>query len=96
LNERLTWTAHTNDIVKRVNFRLKHLSTCRCVLNEELKKGLVDALVQPIFDYVMWCISTRVVVTKKGFRGHTITVSDLSLATDVESIFLVSGRDWIM
>jgi hypothetical protein len=51
LDERLTWTAHTNDIVKRVNFRLKHLSTFRYFLNEDVKKGLVDALVQPIFDY---------------------------------------------
>jgi hypothetical protein len=40
-----------NDIVKRVNFRLKHLSTFRYVLKEDVKKGLVDALVQPIFDY---------------------------------------------
>jgi hypothetical protein len=47
----MTWTAHTNDIVKRVNFRLKQLSTFRFVLNEDVKKGLVDALVQPIFDY---------------------------------------------
>jgi hypothetical protein len=29
LDEKLTWTAHTNEIVKRVNFRLKHLSTFR-------------------------------------------------------------------
>jgi hypothetical protein len=41
----------TNDIVKKVNFRLKHLSTFRYVLNDDVKKGLVDALVQPIFDY---------------------------------------------
>jgi hypothetical protein len=47
----LTWTAHTNDIIKRVNFGLKHLSTFTCVLNEDVKKGLVDALVQPILDY---------------------------------------------
>jgi hypothetical protein len=45
------WTAHTNDIVKRVNLRLKHLSTFWCVLNEDLKKGLVNALVQLNFDY---------------------------------------------
>jgi hypothetical protein len=32
---------------------------------------------------VMWCTLTRVVATKKGFRGHTITVSDSSLASDV-------------
>jgi hypothetical protein len=51
LDERLTWTAHTNEIVERVNFRLKHLSTFRCVLNKDVKKGLVDTLVQPIFDY---------------------------------------------
>jgi hypothetical protein len=51
LDEGLTWTAHTNDIVKRVNFRLKHLSTFRHVLKEGVKKKLVDALVQPIFDY---------------------------------------------
>jgi hypothetical protein len=51
LDERLTWTGHANDIVKRFNFRLKHLSTFRCVLNQDVKKGLVDVLVQPIFDY---------------------------------------------
>jgi hypothetical protein len=50
LDARLTWTAHTNDLVKVVNFRPKHLSTFRYVLNEDLKR-LVDALVQPIFDY---------------------------------------------
>jgi hypothetical protein len=43
--------AHTNDIVKRVSFRQKHPSTFRYVINEDSKKGLVDALVQPIFDY---------------------------------------------
>jgi hypothetical protein len=52
LHERLTRTAHTNDIIKRLNFRLKYLSTFRYVLNEDVKKGLVDALVQQlIFDY---------------------------------------------
>jgi hypothetical protein len=50
LDERLTWTAYTNDIVKGVNFRPKHLHTFRYVLNEDLKR-LVGALVQPIFDY---------------------------------------------
>jgi hypothetical protein len=34
-----------------VNFSLKHLSTFRYVLNENVKKGLVESLVQPIFDY---------------------------------------------
>jgi hypothetical protein len=51
LDEKLTWTAHTNNIVKSVNFRLKQLSIFRYVLNQDVKKGLVDALVQPIFDY---------------------------------------------
>jgi hypothetical protein len=51
LDERLTWTAHTNDNVKRVNFRLKYISKFRSVLNEDVKKELVDALVQPIFNY---------------------------------------------
>jgi hypothetical protein len=64
LDERLTWTAHTNDIVKRVNFRLKHLSPFRYILNEDVKKGLVDALVQPIFDY------GDVVYPKKGRRNR--------------------------
>jgi hypothetical protein len=50
-DEKLTWKAHTNDIVDKVNFKLRHLSTFRCVLNEDAKKGLVDALVQRIFDY---------------------------------------------
>jgi hypothetical protein len=36
---------HTNDMLKKVNFRLKNLSTFRYVLNENVKKGLVDALV---------------------------------------------------
>jgi hypothetical protein len=30
---------------------------------------------------VMWCISKQVVAAKKGFRGHTITVSDSSLVS---------------
>jgi hypothetical protein len=64
LDERLT-----NDMVKRVDFRLKHLFTIRYVLNEDVKKGM------------MWYTSTRVVATKKGFRGHTITMSDSSLAS---------------
>jgi hypothetical protein len=55
LDERLTWTAHTNDIVKRVNFRLIFFPYfgiyIYIYLNEDVKKGLVDALVQPIFDY---------------------------------------------
>jgi hypothetical protein len=42
LDERLTWTAQTNDIVKRVNFRMKHLFTFRYVLNKDVEKGLVD------------------------------------------------------
>jgi hypothetical protein len=90
LDERLTWTGHANDIVKKFNFRLRHLYTFRCVLNQDVKKGLVDVLVQP-----MWCTSTRVVATKKGFR-ETTNVSDSSLASDVGSIFLVSGREWVM
>jgi hypothetical protein len=64
LDERLTWTAHTNDIIKTVNFRLKHLSTFRYVLNEDVKKGLVAALVQPISDYGDCSTPTRVVTTK--------------------------------
>jgi hypothetical protein len=40
-----------NDIVKRVNFRLKHLYTFRYFLNQDVKEGMVHALVQPIFDY---------------------------------------------
>jgi hypothetical protein len=97
LDERLTWTVHTNDIVKRVNFRLKHLSTFQYVLNEHVKKRLVDVLVYSLYSImVMWCTTTRVVATKKGFRGHTITVSVLSLTSDVGSIFLVSGRDCVI
>jgi hypothetical protein len=47
LDERLTWTTHTTDIVKRANFRLKHLSTFRCVLNEDVRKMLME--VKPVF-----------------------------------------------
>jgi hypothetical protein len=36
LDERLTWTVHANDIVKRINFRLKLLSTIQYVLNEDM------------------------------------------------------------
>jgi hypothetical protein len=54
----------------------------------------VDALVHPILDYGDVVYFSRVVATEKGFREHTITVSDSSLAFDVGSIFLVSGRNW--
>jgi hypothetical protein len=81
LDERLTWTVHTNDIVKRVNFRLKHLSTFRYVLNEHVM--------------VMWCTTTRVVATKKSFRGHTITVSVANVRRR-EHISMVSGRDCVI
>jgi hypothetical protein len=57
LDERLTWTAHMNDIVKRVNFRLKHLYTFRYFLNLDVKKGMVHALVQPIFDFCDFLIT---------------------------------------
>jgi hypothetical protein len=45
IDENLTWTAHTNDIVKKVHFKLKHLSTFRNVLNEDVKKNLVNSIV---------------------------------------------------
>jgi hypothetical protein len=46
LDEKLTWTAHTNDIVKRVNFRVKHVSTFGYVLNEDVKKGLIKVYIR--------------------------------------------------
>jgi hypothetical protein len=51
MDENLTWTAHTNDVVKKVHFRLKNLSTFRHVLKEDIKNNLVKALIQPLFDY---------------------------------------------
>jgi hypothetical protein len=36
---------------KRINFRLKHLSTFRCVLNKDVKKRLVNVLVQPMYTF---------------------------------------------
>jgi hypothetical protein len=50
-DENLTWSSHTSDIVKRTNFKLKQLSTFRREIDKNLKKKLVDSLVQPIFDY---------------------------------------------
>jgi Reverse transcriptase (RNA-dependent DNA polymerase) len=39
-DEVLKWTAHTNNIVKRVHFKLKHLSNFCNVLNENVKNTL--------------------------------------------------------
>jgi hypothetical protein len=66
MDENLTWTAHTNDVVEKVHFRLKRLATFRHVLKEDVKKNLVNSLIQPIFDYgdVVYLTTTHSICNK--------------------------------